>query len=416
MTDRDDRRPLNGRQAEALDRYLDDRARGTPSVRTALDRPLVETVHRLQGLADATVATNLSDDDEAQTWETLMRMPVTPWLSRLPSTGDGQTSDAVPRMAGGTMTRDDSGDGKQPAARIVPISRPSPPSRLRRFGSRSLGLVATLTLVSLLGLSGLALYLSAPRPDVPDGHALLAAASPTADTAPADSQEVFYAPCDVTPRNYNELMAMLSARILVADSAVPPSLASESTALGIYGPRYHLPEGSTVSPDLRAELVGVLGSWTNCNPFLRAALSTDDYLVRNALEGPIAGPMTFFWWLYSHPSAVPLAPNRFGEGVPPIPDPSDAELNPVGTSADVYAYGFRMLDQAHIAAYLASPLVQVDGTGPVSVPVGPPRYEESGYVVFVRQPDGRWLVDEWHLNRRGADTNCYGMCATPVSP
>lgn len=414
MTDRDDRRPPDDRKDEALDTFLNARARGNPSPQTELDGPLIETVHRLQDLADVALAANVSAADEAWTWEALTRTRTTSRLVGLPPAVAIGDSGPVWLPIGTLVQPAD--PGRPRLAKVIPISRSAPPSWLRRFGSRSLGLVATLTLVALVGLSGLALYLSAPRPDGPGGHALLAGASPTVDTAPADSQEVFYAPCDVTPRDYDQLMARVSSRILVPDPTVPSSLAGESGPFGPSGPRYRLPEGGAVSLDVRTELVGVLGSWTNCTLFLRTALSTDDYLVRNALEGPGSGVVTFSWWLYSHPSAVPLASNRFEEGVPPIPDPGDSELNPVGTSADVVAYGFRMLDEDHIVAYLASPHLEADGPGSVLVPVGPPRYEESSYVAFVRQPDGHWLIDELHLNRRGVDTSCHGACATPVGP
>lgn len=415
MTDRDDRRPPDDPKDEALDTFLNARARGNPSPRPELDGPLIETVYRLQHLADATLAANVSVADEARTWEALTRTRTTSRLVALPPTVAIGDSGPVFRLPVGTPVRPDNPDRPQ-LARVFPISRSAPPSRLRRFGSHSLGLVATLTLVALVGLSGLALYLSAPRPDGPGELPLLAGASPTAETAPADSQKIFNGPCDFAPRDYDQLMAMIADRILATDPVAPPPVASQSGPFGRAGPTYSLPVGSAVSPEIRTELVGVLGSWTNCNPFLQTALSTDDYLVRNALEGPSAGPMTFFWWLYSHPDEIPPAPTSVEEGVPPIPDPGEAELNPVGTSADVYVYSFRMLDEDHVAAYLASPLLEADGPGSVLVPVGPPRYEESSYVVFARQLDGRWLVDEWQFSRRSVDTSCYGACAMPVGP
>ena len=388
MTTRDEGLPSGAQQADALDAFLNDLADGHSMVDARVDPELGRTAHRLQQLADATLNAHLDDGSEARTWEALMR-----------------SRSAKPQL----VTR----------SSVLPLTLSQkviliPPSRLRRFGSQSLGLVATLTLVALIGLSGLAVYLTAPQRDDPATAAVVAGASPTTTITTADSQEILYGPCDVAPRDYNALMAMISDRILVPEPTVPPSVASESGTVGRAGPTYSLPEGGAVSLDIRTELVGVLGSWTNCDLFLRTALSTDDYLVRTALEGPIAGPIAFLWWLHSHPDAVHPAPTVVGAGRSPVPASADAEPAPSGMSTDAWAYGFRMLDEDHIAAYLASPFLGPGGPGSVSVPVGPPRYEESGYVVLARQPDGRWLVDEWHFSRRGADTTCSGACATPV--
>lgn len=419
MTTRDEGRPPDARQADALDAFLNDRVRGNPSPRTELDGSLVETVHRIQGLADATLAAYVSGAGEARTWEALMRDATSrPRLVAMPAIGATPTSEPVNLAAVMRMGRRPGAAAAFPSARLVPLGPAAPPSRLRRLGSQSLGLVATLTLVAMIGLSGLAVYLSAPRPNDRAGFPLLAGASPTADaeSVPSDSHEIFSGPCDVTPRDYDELMAVISARILVPDPVAPASVASESGPFGSTGPRYRLPDGNAVSPDIRTELVGVLGSWTNCTPFLRTALSTDDYLIRYALEGPISGPTTVFWWRYSHPEDVPPAPTVVTDGIPPLPDPGDAELATSGASTDIYAYAFRSLGDERIAAYLASPLMQFGEAGSDSRPVGPPTYEESSYVVFARQPDGRWLVDEWQLSRRGVDTSCRGACATPIAP
>ena len=422
MTTRDEGRPSGAQQADALDAFLNGLAHGNPPPETDVDPALARTARRLQGLADATLDAHLDNGRGARTWEALMRDASTrPPLIAVPaavlSTQHPGITTTSPAMSSG-------GRSGAPAAvawaRVVPLRTAAPPSRLRRVGSQSLGLVATLTLVAMIGLSGLAVYLSAPqRNEDPESRSILAGASPTADTAPVDSQEIFYGPCDVAPRDYDELMAMVAARIVVADPVVPASVAISSTAGGGNGPpRYQLPDGGAVPPETRAPLVALLGSWANCTPFLRTALSTDSFLVRSALEGPVAGPVTFFWWLYSHPDAVPsVAPETAGDHAD-VPRPGDSELAAPGTPTNVFAYGLRLLDDRHIAAYLASPFLRTRVTGEDVGPevVGPPQYEEGGYVVFARQPDGRWLVDEWQLNRRAADTPYPEASATPVSP
>lgn len=421
MTHPDDRQPPDARQADALNAFLDDRARGAPAPRVDLDPSLAGTVHRLQDLAGATLAANVSGADEARTWEALLRPVPRPRLLALPMNDTAPASDPAARLpvkaASGSEVR--AGAAGPSVIHAMPISRAAPRSRLRRLGSRSLGLVATLTLVALIGLSGLAVYLSAPRPDDSARLPLLAGASPTAETVPADSQAIVYRPCDVTPRDYDELMAMLSARIVVPEPTVPPSVAMAMAGGGVTGhprPPFSLPDGRPVSPDLRNELAGVIGTWMNCNLFLRSALSTDDYLVRNALGDAGGGWTTVFLWLDSHPDAVPPAPITTSNDVSPIPDPGATELAVAGTFANVDAYGFRSLDEDHVAAYLASPLVRDSGPGTDAIPVGEPVYEEGGYVVLARQPDGRWLIDEWQLYRRGVGTRCFEPCATPVAP
>ena len=393
MTSSDDRRSPNARPADALDAFLDDLTHGDRSDRHALAPGIADTARRLRGLADATLAANIAPGDEARTWEALMRgRPSRPQLVTRPS--------AV---------------RPSPSRTVIPI----PPSRLRRVGSQSLGLVATLTLVALIGLSGLAVYLTAPQRDDPATAAVVAAASPTAvaTISTADSQEIVYQPCDVTPRDYDDLMEMVANQVLVPQPDVPFAR-GRTDSMDPGGPRFRLPEGSPVSVETQADVVDRIGTWLNCTPFLQAAVSTDDYLVRRALDGPLTGWSTFSWWLYSHPDLAPVRSEERDAMTGVVIDPAASELAPVGTSPLIYAYGFRRLDDWQVAAYLASPIVQSDNEGlvPSYTALSDPLYEEHGYIVLEQQPDGQWLVEELVLTRRGPDTPCGSSCATPIAP
>ncbi len=192
---------------------------------------------------------------------------------------------------------------------------------------------------------------------------------------PADVQVVAYQPCDVTPLDYDELMAMLASAGPDAFSGPPASLTPRS----LPGGHYLLPDGPSPSLETVQTLVQLLGTFENCSPLQRAALRPDDLLVRAAFgkdgSRTIAG-----WWRDAHPTAAAVA----------TPDPAIR----VGDSTIYQLYGFRTIDATHVAAY-------VELSGDIRLGFNPaagtyqPTWDRDGYIIFTQGPGGRWLVDSF---------------------
>lgn len=383
MTDDARRRGADGQQDEALDAFLNARARGNPSPRSDLDGSLVATVHRLQDLADATLRSNVSGADEARMWEALMHPTPRPRLLALSSTHDGLSSGAAARMSVGLANRSIPGGVETAVTRIVPTRRAAPPSRLRRLGSRSLGLVATLTLVALIGLSGLAVYLSAPRD--PEGNFTqiggAVSSTPAVDSVlqqPGDLVSVTATSCSVARADFDETMRVLAAPA-TDRSLLPASLASAIPPVDMWSATtYVLPQGDNATNEQITAVEQILGRVVVCSSLQEASLYTSDGLVRLVYGSNYGYSIVIGLWQDDQAGA-------------PRAMPSGLDVHP-----RFELYGFRVLDDQHVAAYIELP----GGTvfSDPSTGLGReyyPKFDQRGYIVIEQQPDGQWLIDDF---------------------
>lgn len=163
------------RQADRLDAFLDRLVGVNPAPSPNLDPWLAATARHVHELASDSVAADIRSGGKARRWEHLMQTPMKPSVVTpfpLTRTLPPSTPMSIP---------------PRPANR---------PSRLRRLGSGSVGLVATLTLVLLVAASSLAVYLSAPRGG--DEPTMLPAAfGATPEGTPSSSSEVTGVPDDL---------------------------------------------------------------------------------------------------------------------------------------------------------------------------------------------------------------------------
>ncbi len=170
----DEDRLAAARAADALNRSLDDaRYRDTPAPG---DRELDAAVRRINEIAATNVPAHVIRSAEDRLWEDLMQRHIT----AAPTPGPA----AIPADA---VTRQDDLRWRpridRPAQRSVRVGH--------RIGHRVMGLVATLTIVALIGLSGLAVYLNIPDGGgEPTSMAAVGMASPSVSAEnliPADS-------------------------------------------------------------------------------------------------------------------------------------------------------------------------------------------------------------------------------------
>ncbi len=415
MTTRDEGLPSGAQQADALDAFLNGHAHGNPPPETGVDPALARTARRLQGLADATLDAHLDDGREARTWEALMRdTSARPRLIAVPaavlSTQRPGITTTSPAMSSGGRA---DAAAATASARVVPLRPAAPPSRLRRVGSQSLGLVATLTLVAMIGLSGLAVYLSAPRPDEPGGLPLLAGVSPTAEIAPADLRAIVPSACVQEPRDYDELMGLIAARLSVGQMGggieLEPGATSVPNPIDPGLPSFQLPDGPAPDEATQAAVVGVLDQFTGCTALRAASLTTDDYWARIAHQSDGGALNLVLLWSDSQFDPTTWAPE------PDSSPPTDIEAARPGGGLPLYeAYGFRLIDGERVGAYLRP------GTRLTGPEAGPSEavnaaFDHRGYVILRRQGDGRWLIDELKSPPFPAPTTCSYGCATPAA-
>lgn len=207
MTDHDTARPDpstpgEDRQARLLDRYLDDLRHGgdpPPDLDPALMR-MARLVSDLAVVSSGSGKIDTQRTTKAQTWEALMRPAMTPSVTPVVI--------AFPVWPGATIP--DPSEGTRPQRTTSRPARLHPSTRLQRWQGQSLGLVATLTLVALVTLSGLAVFLTAPRSD-PAPTAMLAGVGD--GTPDARSSDEVLLPnvttCAVEPRSYSQTLQLL---------------------------------------------------------------------------------------------------------------------------------------------------------------------------------------------------------------
>ncbi len=347
-----DFRPGSGdaRERDDLHTFLDELAGGNPDPSTPLDPTLAATVHHVHGVADQSVAADISRAGKARRWEHLMRTQTpssTPVRSTIvPFTGRGATISGLP--------------GRQPV-----------PPRLRRWGGLSMGLVATLTLVLLVTAAGAGVYLTIPGGQGPDDPAPtlagIAGSTPSAlpaERAPADPRldpEL----CTIDPLSLEQIMGLLERHYF--GSGADDLISTRPLARPL--PAGPVPD-EAVLDEVDAVLAQMLSCWESRGR--QAALSTDAgivraYVCRDELGGEsVAGEWLLQLW------------SQQAEGL-----------------ATTFAYRrlhsyqlteLRTLRDGRVAGYLTvefEDLYNENATQP-----------DAGYIVFAQQ-DGRWLVDDF---------------------
>ncbi len=348
--------PGDARQADRLDAWLDRLAHGDPEPPIDLDQTLAATVRHVHGVGDQSVAADISRAGRTQRWEDLMRTqaplfaPVRPTIVPFPS-----RRVTVPGSS-----------GRQPA-----------PTRLRRWGGRSMGLVATLTLVLLVTAAGAGLYLTMPGGQAPDDTAPtlagVAGGTPSAlpvERAPVDPR-LDSEHCTIDPLPYEQIMGLLERHYFLpgADDLI----STQPLALP-------LPDGPVPVEAVLKELDAVLVKLLGCHESLdrQAALSTDGGIVRafiykdkNGGERVDGERLLQLWSQQAEGIATTVSYRRL----------HSYEMTEV-----------RTLPDGRVAGYLTIELEYLfDETSP---------HPGNGYVVFAQQ-DGRWLVDDFRPSVNG---------------
>ena len=361
------------RQAERLDAFLDGLAHSGPVLPPDLDPSLAATVRQFHALARQGTAADIRHAGKARRWEHLMQTPM-------------KSSVVTPF----------------PSSRTLPPSAPMPvaprpvnrPSRLRRLGSGTLGLVATLTLVLLLAASSLAVYLSAPQNgDEPTMLPAALGATPEETPVVMDSDVdpdfidtypdlivPYLTTCDGASRSLQYLSDVVSLSIQPNSHATPrlsqtseqdrpalPRTQFDYLNHGTGGASLATPVGDTVDLQSQVAIADTWSRYRSCvvsNEWRRAAIfMSDDALIRLVYREEI--DLVAVSLLSAEP--------RHGDRLPRL-DQRD----------QFYIADFQSVDMNQV---VASVLIERQGGGSIA------RLEVSAYVVFVRQAD-IWLVDE----------------------
>lgn len=346
----DDAARTDAAQADALDRYLDALARGERPATADLDPTLAATVRRAHAMGDDGARATTRRAGKARRWEDLMRtrapasITIRPAIVPLP--GRGATVPMLP--------------DQQPV-----------PTRLRRWGGRSMGLVATLALVLLVTAAGAGVYLTMPGGQAPDDTAPtlagVAGGTPTAMPVKREAADPRLDPehCTIDPLPYEQIMGLLEHHYFTpgADDLI----STQPLALP-------LPDGPVPVEAVLEELDAVLVQRLSCQESLgrQAALSTDGGIVRafiyrdeNGGERVVGEWLLQLWSQQAEGIATTVSYRRL----------HSYELTEV-----------RTLPDGRVAGYLTIELEYLfDETSP---------HPGNGYVVFAQQ-DGRWLVDDF---------------------
>ena len=400
--DMDRLRPIDARQIDALNRYIDGLIEGIDRPAADLDLRLIAAVRTIHGSEAALSDITPGRAEEDRLWRDLMQLRPRPELRALPRSPSTTTLPPV--------------DGE--LAQLPDISRrgPSRPTgRLRHIGGRTLGLVATLTLVALVTLSGLAVWFSAPDSDSSDpGLFGGIAASPTypamvavggtpdavdaVGQVPADTVRPIYQECTVMPRTVENVIDVVAGPLDAPRTGPDFAFTLPSRLILLpqqpgQGPQRNpagLPQGGSVEPAVVSDLSEVFGEYMGCRigndtgTLASAALISDDGLLRQ-------------FWTSSDPpelqgySVILLCTERaFPQEIWEV----------VGQPGLTYLYGFRTLDDGRVAAWSEqAPVPGGSGDGS-SWKLRLDSDPANSYVVFVQTPQG-WLIDELDPGGRG---------------
>lgn len=364
MNHDDDRVPLrlspdDARQAQLLNAFLDDLRREPVPLPPGLDPGLSRTARLTHDLGAIPNRPLTQRAAKAQTWERLMQ-PAEP-----PPIVDSPAPFPLDRFARQHRPLLLATAGRQPHA----APRPRDPSRLRRLGHRSLGLAATVTLVTLVALSGLAVYLSAPRPDGPSATMLAGLGVSTSGETPGHNVLLpNRTSCTVAPRDYDQTMALLEPYLSGSIEPPVPVLDSDQVPGQVELPVGPAPDAATADA-----IAAVWGMYQGCQlsrEYRRSAsLFTDDGLIRYYL---IPGGA-----IDHLPSLLAYEPVADAD-LPALDEPSTRAMTDL-----------RLFDDGRWAAAFLS----TNWTNAATPPLANDIRRQFGHIVFVHQGN-RWLIDE----------------------
>ncbi len=387
-------RPIDARQVDALNRYIDGLIHGIDRPTPDLDPRLVAAVRTIHG-GDPTAAGSDPDRaDEDRLWRDLMQLRPRPELRALPRGGSATVLPPLTADAEGPL-----GD--------VRIGKQRPQGRARHIGGRTLGLVATLTLVALLTLSGLAVYLNAPDGTAPPTSiagigattsvhlpAVAVAGTPasgaTPGSVPNDLERPTYQTCNVTPRTMDDAISTLVRPYELPATkdgrmAVPGRLISweQVSEQGYARSPDGMPAGTSVDPAVIAQITSLYGTWLGCSletnvySLTSTALLSDDGLLRLFWNFDDREPNGYLILRLGSPGPVALEDRR----------------GQIGQSGRDYLWGFRMLSDGRVAAFLAR---EVSGIAENYDDYPVFAEDRASYVVFLQTIQG-WQIDELSL-------------------
>ena len=346
-------------QARLLDGFLDDLRTGAATPPLGLDPVLAQVARLAHDLGALPHPPATQRAAKARTWEHLMQPAMTSSVIAFPA--PTTTERAV-------LSRHPSGPSFTAPIPPEPV-RHRTPSRLRRIGHRSLGLVATLTLVALVALSGLALYLSAPR-SAPSPSSMRAGISVATPSASPDGSVLLpnRTTCLVQPRDYDQTLALLEPYLSGRSEVPTPWLSAHQIPRQVALPAGPAPDAATA-----AEIATVWGRYQGCQlsrEYRRSAsLFTDDGLVRYYL---ITGGA-----IDHDPGLLAYEPVADAD-LPELDEPSSRAMSDL-----------RLFDDGHRAAAFISS----GWTDPATPPLANNIRRQFGHIFFVREGD-RWLIDE----------------------
>lgn len=395
MTDHDDLGPDERRQARLLDGFLDDLPTGAAAPPPELD-PGLSRIARLTydfcAIPDQPAAQRAT---KAQTWEKLMK----------PASPSSVVTFPVSRLRAGftpTGSRRGLAGSRWPVDREACAS-PRESSWSHRIGGRSLGLVATLTLVALVALSAFGVYLSAPPRDPPATIMAAGANGGTPGTnggtpGTSDGGDVLLpniTTCRVEPRDYAQTMELIEPYLSGRSDAPEPYLDGKNVPPakivdGVPVPgRLELPPGTAPDHVITDQIASTWAIWQGCqrsHEYRRSAsLFSDAGLVKYYVLGSNYYPPGSH---VSNPGVDQLARE-------PLSNTDLPELDLPSTRAMT---DLRLIGDDRAAAFISS-----GWTDPATPPVANDPQRRFGHIFFVRDGD-RWLIDElmwWQPSAEG---------------
>lgn len=248
---------------------------------------------------------------------------------------------------------------------------------MQRWQGQSLGLVATLTLVALVTLSGLAVFLTAPRSD-PAPTAMLAGVGD--GTPDARSSDEVLLPnvttCAVEPRSYSQTLQLLEPYL--SGRFEPPAAYLDSRQVA---GEAELPAGQRPAPATTDRIAAVWGMYQGCQrsyEYLRAAnLFSYAGLTKYYVSG--TGPNDHDIDLLDREPAS-------ADALPQLDLPSTRAMTDL-----------RLIGDDRAAAFISTGWTE----GPSPSRAG--RLEGYGHIYFVREGN-QWLIDEltwWETTAQG---------------
>lgn len=360
----DDLRASDARQARLLDAYLDDLRSGNTPPPPRLN-PDLSQIARLAHELDATPLPSMTQRAaKARTWEKLMHPSKTASILAFASLDQPDHSVSYGPAARSSQRL----VGSPGAVGSEAATSPRVSSRLHRIGGRSLGLVATLTLVALVALSAFAVYLSAP-PRNPLPTIMLAGVGEGTPGSPQPDGVLLpnRTTCTVAPRDYDQIISLLEPyRSGRSELPTPWLVAPRNPGEAV------LPTGPAPDATATSKIAALWGMYQGCQlsrEYRRSAsLFTDDGIVRYYLV-----PGSAIDHVVDLLSYEPVA----DDALPQLDEPSSRAMTDL-----------RLIGDDRAAAFIST-----GWTNPATPPLANDIRRQFGHIFFVRQGD-RWLIDE----------------------